>query len=337
VRVTHFGDSHIAADLWTAPIRQGLQSRYGSGGRGFVFAGKPWASYWQSGIANKTAGRWSVAGVRGGVDDGWFGPGGCAMASADGTAAITVGRAEGHPPFASADVHFLAQPTGGCMEIRADGKPIKRISTRAPWPRPGFGRVEVEPDTQAVTVHPVMGTGEVRLFGISLDNPRGLAWDALGLNGARATRLLKTDPIGFQAGVERMAPTMVVLSFGANELYDDDLNPGTYAADQERVMQRLKAAAPQADCLLTGPPDMLRKRQTPALMATVYQIQREVAARHGCAFWDAQAAMGGPGAIRFWRRKRLAGGDFVHLTRAGYVQLGEALLAALIEAKSARR
>lgn len=337
MRVTHFGDSHIAADLWTAPIRKGLQSRFGAGGRGFIFAGKPWASYWQSGIANKTAGRWSVAGVRGGVDDGWFGPGGCAMASVDGTAAITVGRAEGHPPFASADVHFLAQPGGGCFEIRADGKPIQRVSTRAPWPRPGFGRVEVEPDTQAITVHPVLGTGEVRLFGVSLDNPQGLTWDALGLNGARATRLLKADPIGFQQGVERLAPTLVVLSFGANELYDADLDPNTYANQQEQVMQRLKAAAPQADCLITGPPDMLRKRETPVHMARVYQIQRQVAARHGCAFWDTQAAMGGRGAIRDWRRKRLAGGDFVHLTRAGYVQLGEALLAALIEAKAGRR
>lgn len=337
VRVTHFGDSHIAADLWTAPIRAGLQGRYGDGGRGFVLAGKPWASYWQSGIANKTEGHWSVAGVRGGVDDGWFGPGGCAMASADAAAAIVVGRAQGYAPFATADIHYLAQPQGGCMEVRVDGRVVRRQSTRGPWAAPGFIRIEVEPDAKSVSVRPILGTGEVRVFGVSLDNPRGLAWDALGLNGARATRLLKTDPIGFAGALQRMDPTLVVLSFGANELFDDHLDAGVYAADQERVMQRLKQAAPGADCLVTGPPDMLRARQTPALMGAVYQIQRDLAGRHGCAFWDTQRAMGGAGAIRDWRRKRLAGGDFVHLTRAGYVQIGEALLAAILEAKAARR
>ncbi|MGK0360835.1 MAG: lysophospholipase L1-like esterase [Bradymonadia bacterium] len=337
VRVTHFGDSHIAADLWTAPIRAGLQDRYGDGGRGFVLAGKPWASYWQSGIANSTTGDWSVAGIKGGVDDGWFGPGGCAMASADGEASVTVGRAEGHAAFAAADIHFMAQPEGGCMEVRVDGKSVGRHSTRGPWAAPGFVRIEVEPDAQAVSIHPVLGTGEVRVFGVSLDNTRGLAWDALGLNGARATRLLKTDPIGFAGALQRMDPTLIVLSFGANELFDEQLDAGVYATDQERVMQRLKQAAPGADCLITGPPDMLRARQTPALMGEVYQIQRDLAARHGCAFWDTQGAMGGVGAIRGWRRKRLAGGDFVHLTRAGYVQIGEALLAAILEAKVARR
>lgn len=337
VRVTHFGDSHIAADLWTAPIRAGLQARFGDGGRGFVLAGKPWASYWQAGIANDTSGRWAVTGIKGGLDDGLFGPGSCAVASADPTAALVIGRAKGAAGFAAVDLHFLAQPMGGCFEIRVDGKPVGRFSSRAPWPRPDFARVEAEPDATAISVHPVFGSGEVRLFGASLDNPRGLAWDALGLNGARATRLLKTDPVVFAQGLQRLDPALVVLSYGANELYDDDLSPQGYATDLEQVMQRLKAAAPSADCLITGPPDMLRQRQTPAMMASVYQMQREAADRHGCAYWDAQRAMGGAGAIRLWRRKGLAGGDFVHLTRAGYEQLGEALLAAILEAKDAQR
>ena len=50
VRITHFGDSHIAADLFTAPIRLGLQARFGNGGRGFLLAGRPWSSYWQDGV-----------------------------------------------------------------------------------------------------------------------------------------------------------------------------------------------------------------------------------------------------------------------------------------------
>ena len=47
---------------------------------------------------------------------------------------------------------------------------------------------------------------------------------------------------------------------------------------------------------------------------------------------DAQAAMGGPGSIRRWKRAGRARGDFVHLTRDGYGALADALFSALMTA-----
>ncbi|MEZ4471903.1 MAG: hypothetical protein R3F60_14140 [bacterium] len=199
VRVTHFGDSHIAADLLTAPIRAGLQARFGDGGRGFVLAGRPWSSYWQDGVRTATEGDWEVAGLRGGLDDGFVGPGGCSMASADPADAVSVATTG---PFVSVDVHYLRQPGGGCVEVRFDDKTVQRISTRGPWPGPGFTRIEAEPGVQRVSLHPA-GGGQVRLFGVSFDAPRGVTWDALGLNGARATRLLTPEPIAFAEGLAR--------------------------------------------------------------------------------------------------------------------------------------
>ena len=159
VRVTHFGDSHIAADLWTAPIRAGLQARFGDGGRGFLLAGRPWSSYWQDGVRTATEGDWDVAGLRGGLDDGWVGPGGCSMASDDPADVVSV-QASG--TFTAVDVHFLRQPAGGCVEVRFDDQPVQRLSTRGPWPAPGFARIEAEPGVQRVSLHPA-GGGELRL------------------------------------------------------------------------------------------------------------------------------------------------------------------------------
>lgn len=328
VRVTHFGDSHIAADQFTGTLRTVFQERFGDGGRGFVLAGKPWRSYWQQGVKTQTSGAWHADGLRGGLDDGLFGPGGCSMRTVDPTASASV---ESHTPFTQLEVHYLRQPRGGCFEVRFDGRPVARISSRGPWIAPGIWRYTVEGDAPTqVSMHHV-GDGETRLLGVSLTRPGGVVWDALGLNGAKATRLLEIEPLAFATWMSALAPKLIVLSYGANELFDDNLDPTRYADALDRVLTRVRAATPGADCLMTGPPDMLKHGQALPLADSVYSIQRALADAHGCAFWDARAAMGGPGAIRKWRRQGLARRDFVHFKPDGYAKLGQALATALFD------
>ncbi|MCA9547918.1 MAG: hypothetical protein KC613_26115, partial [Myxococcales bacterium] len=121
-----------------------------------------------------------------------------------------------------------------------------------------------------------------------------------------------------------------VLAYGTNEAYSaKDFDLEQYALGLDRVLARVRAAAPGADCLLQGPPDFQRNRRPVPALAQIIAAQRAAADVHGCAFWDTQAAMGGPGAIARWRKARLAAGDRVHLTRDGYTQLGEVWAAAL--------
>ncbi|MCA9538497.1 MAG: SGNH/GDSL hydrolase family protein [Myxococcales bacterium] len=338
VRITHLGDSHIAADLWTGPLRSALQARFGDGGRGFVLAGRPWTSYWQEHALPGIDGPWRVDGLRGGLDDGWFGPGTCSVAADDPDAEVSLSvspKSDAGRGATSVDVHVLRQPGGGCFEVRVDGQPVRRFSTRGPWVEPTFVRVPLPTGTAKVTVHPVAG-GETRLLGLSLEAEQGLLYDALGINGAKANRLLRLDPTGLRDGLRRLDPTLLIISYGTNELFDDDLEPSTYADRLEAVLTALRAAAPDADCLLTGPPDaLIKRRHPPPLIEAVYGIQRALAEAHGCAFWDARSAMGGPGSIRAWRRAGLAQRDFVHFTRDGYRQLAEAFLSALLGAYDA--
>lgn len=329
VRITHFGDSHVAADLWTGPIRAALQARFDDGGRGFVLAGRPWSSYWQKRLDNGAEGRWRVDGFRGGLADGWYGVGGCSMASADPHAAVRARVPEGRARHV--EVHHLRQPGGGCYEVRLDDRPVGRVSTDGPWAAVGFARFELPAGGATVSVHP-LGGREVRLGGLDFGGGRGVIYDALGINGARADRLLGLDPQGFADGLRRLDPALVILSYGTNELFDDDLDPADYGLRIDRVLARLRAAAPAADCLLTGPPDARRRGRPLALMQAVIDAQRALADAHGCAFWDTRAAMGGPDSIRRWRRARLAQRDLVHLTRDGYTRLGEALAGALLHA-----
>ena len=275
-------------------------------------------------------GRWRVDGLRGGLDDGLWAPGGCSLATSD-PAATT--RVESSTPFTELDVHYLRQPGGGCFEVRVGDRRLARVSSRGPWLLTGDRRIEVPAGAKSVELRP-LGGGETRLLGVSFrSGAPGIVYDALGTNGAQARDLLRPDAELLADLLQRLGPNLMVLSYGANELYDENLDPQRYAAGLARVLTRVRRGTSSA-CLLTGPPDMLRDRRQPELGPTLRSTQRTLAAAHGCAYWDAQEAMGGRNSIRAWKRSGRARGDFVHLTRDGYDALGAALLGALSEAYS---
>ena len=45
VRILHYGDSHTAADEWTGELRARFKERFGDGGSGYSFAGRPYRGY----------------------------------------------------------------------------------------------------------------------------------------------------------------------------------------------------------------------------------------------------------------------------------------------------
>jgi lysophospholipase L1-like esterase len=341
VRVTQVGDSHVAADLWSGRLRALIQTRFGDGGRGFVLAGRPWRGSGQNHVRTDMAGPWRVDLKAEGFDDGRLGPSTCGVASADPEATVTVGTAskgELGRAFSLLDVFFVRQANGGCFEVRADdageGVLLGRVGTRGPWPEPDVRRFELSDGPHLVSVRPLASgpDREVRLIGFSLERPEGALWDALGVNGAQARALLKQDPDALSRVLERFASDLLVVSYGTNELYDRHLSLEAYTAQLVAVLRTLRAAAPRADCLVTGPFDLLKGRRAPALTDAVVDVQRAQAAAHGCAFFDARAAMGGPGSIRTWKRQALAQRDGVHLTRGGYERIAELMFAALMQA-----
>ncbi|MBU0550427.1 hypothetical protein KKF91_14485 [Myxococcota bacterium] len=324
VRFTHLGDSHIAADLYSGAVRQALRARYGDAGRGFVHAGRCWRSDVQAETRADTSGAWRADGMREGLDDGYSPLAGCSV-----TAIGWGGRAEIQGQLATAEVFYLQQPRGGAFDLSLDGAWRQRVSTRGPWL--AVKRVALEPvapGRHKVTME-VRDGEEVRLLGVNMTQPGpGIIYDALGVNGARASRQLWDRPAAAAALLEALGTDILILSYGANELYDDHLEIPAYTEGLDALLKRLRPSV--KGCLLTGPPDMLKRGQPIPLTEAVIETQRALADAHGCAFWDARAAMGGPGSVRRWRRLKLAQRDFVHLTRDGYKQLAALLLAALM-------
>ena len=105
----------------------------------------------------------------------------------------------------------------------------------------------------------------------------------------------------------------------------------TYKKLYREGIEKLRAGAPTASCLLIGPLDQgVRERgeiiSKPTLQKLI-RFQREVADEVGCAYWDAQAAMGGDGSFDRWLNNDppLASTDLSHLNGKGRKIIGETL------------
>lgn len=345
--VAHFGDSHTATTSFTAAIRRVLAGRFGDAGPGFLQPGRPWASYDPADVEVGAEGTWTYDRVHGRGDrslgDGRFGLGGWSARTAEPGATLWV---ETEPGAAASvfEVQYLVQPGGGAAELRLDGAVVGRIETAGEAPAVERRRVRTEEGAHRFEVR-VVGDGEVRVLGLGAERSGpGVRWDVLAANGARAEWLLEWDPAVFAEALAGREPDLVILLYGTNEVEDDDLEPDRYAARLSAALARVRAAAPEASCLLVGPPDLSRRERrrwqgTPARLPELIEAQRAAAAEAGCAFFDLFAAMGGRGTMDRWATADPALGarDRVHYTARGYRWLGEALAGALLRAYDARR
>lgn len=353
VRVVHFGDSHVAADLQTGAIRRTLQAELGDGGRGFVSIGEPWKRYMQEGVragamVSFTAewGKWKNGHYEG---DGLYGLGGIRLSTNKRGSALTELR-QAIRAGSSLDLHYLEWPQGGTFEVYVDGARAASVPSKGPRTRSAFQTIPLPAGARSLEVR-ALGNGEVRIFGGAIDAPEyGLVYDAIGRNGARAANMLDWDEAHFAEQLSHRAPQLVVLSFGTNEAGDptpDDVYTGRLQA----LVSRILGAAPEASCMLVGPPD--RATQTVASMPSrreaavgwetmprvleLIALQRRVAEQSGCAFYDQLRAMGGAGTIARWVNETppRAQKDHVHLTRDGYVELGTRFAQDLLRAYAA--
>lgn len=149
-----------------------------------------------------------------------------------------------------------------------------------------------------------------------------------GINGARAKRLREmSEDQGFLNGLTEARPDLIVLAYGTNEVTDGDWTVNSYSRMFVSIINRMRAAAPEASFLIIGPPD----RAVPASggwssarrMADLQEAQRLAAISAGAAFWSEFEAMGGEGSMNRWVSRGLGRFDHVHFTAVGYAKLAD--------------
>ena len=343
VHVLQFGDSHTASDLGVAVVRRALQARFGDGGRGFVSVGKPWKSYVQDGVRGGMTKDFEPLKVKFHKDRTFTGVDGCYGLLGVGITADKAGARAWTDVVAHASHIELAygqDPRGGSFDVFIDGARAGRVATQAPTGSSGWFAFDVADAPHQVELRAV-GDGAVRVFGMTLDRPAaGVVVDALGINGAQVFTPLRWSEAHFAEQLRHASPDLVVLAYGTNEAMEPGLADDTLERRLVDLLGRVERAAPATSCLLLGPPDLARHTKgkddwkTWPRVREIAALERRVADAAGCAFFDQQEAMGGPGAIVAWavEPESRAAGDRIHLTRSGYAQLGAMFAGDLVRA-----
>jgi lysophospholipase L1-like esterase len=318
VHILQFGDSHTASDDWVNAMRIALQTKYGSGGAGFMPTGRPYRGYRHYDVASWSSTGWVSEGAVNQLGDGREGLSGLSISTQLPGRGVTLTAA-----CDRLELFFLRQPGGGQVEFSVDSQPVDTISTDGD-PGPGSYVYTPQPGSHEYELRTV-SRDPVRLLGWAADNRHGVTWETLGINGAQASILLGWDETIFSAQLAERDPALVVLAYGTNEANSRAFDPGEYRAILRSVIARIRKASPVASILMVGPPDC-GARKPLAHLDEVISVQREVAGEMAVAFWDWRQHMGGPGATYLWVRAGLGQGDHIHLTGDGYRLLGKALL-----------
>jgi lysophospholipase L1-like esterase len=331
VRVLWFGDSHTAADFWSDAVREPLQARFGHGGPGLVLVGLKY----RHGLAQLSrSGKWRMIprspAATWPQGDGVLGLAGVGAVPVSEDAVATL-QLSSKAAWADKGLRWsvLYRPTKQTSAFRVHtGDELLAVG-------PGLGRARqsglfaVELANVHVRELELDGfVDEPELFGVIVESQApGLVMDTLGINGARAATPLAWNAEAWIEEVKEREPDLVVLAYGTNEV-GDPAPVSDYRAHYLALLERLRRAAPHAECLLIGPTDRVRKDwsddpRVPGIDAA----QRAVAEEAGCAFFSAFDAMGGVGSLRKWAfgTPQLARRDRVHLLASGYRRLGRGL------------
>lgn len=342
IRILHLGDSHVAADYITGTIRTELQSRLGDAGRGFMAIDQRLEF---GGRRIKRAG-WRRSRI---VDpDGEGEPFGFSGMAIESTRRGARAQFALEPKDHEVTVFFHAHPDGPRLKLFVGKKRIGEINTRAideasrtrTFKLP---RREREGRSAALVLE---ATGEgALLFGLSFaTGSGGILYDAVGPVGADARVYLSLDPDSFAAHLRALAPDLVVIMVGGNDalaLRRSTRTPAEIRSDHEQLISRIREALPNTDCMLWSPMDAGEREgqriKSKTGITEVRRIQKDVATKKGCAFWDMFQAMGGEGSFGRWHAEGIMNDDLVHPRRVAGELLGHLFAKALMNAVSPER
>jgi lysophospholipase L1-like esterase len=332
VVILQIGDSHTANDSFSGRMRELFQARFGDAGLGVLPPGGPSGGYRLARVSVSQEG-WSVVSSNDHDAAGPFGIAGLRQ-HADGSATMTL-TVDDSNELANVEIELLRQPRGGTVFASLQHGSRAAISTNAPTQNAAWQPIPPAPGSRTLDVE-ALGDGPVDMLAWSISRGRpGIVYANLGMVG-------RWDPAIVRQELEHLNPSAIVLSFGTDAGFRDNIDVAAYGKNLAARLRQLHAAAPRAALLVLGPPDAYRRRSKhsaasvacdssewtePPNLDAIRQAERAVAARENAYFWDWQAAMGGPCSMLRWAMTKppMAASDREHLLASGYRASADAL------------
>ncbi|MGB1013862.1 MAG: GDSL-type esterase/lipase family protein [Nannocystaceae bacterium] len=346
-RVVHLGASMIGSDDLTSVLREKFQTRFGDGGAGLVLMARYMSNYIHRWVKLNASGWGDCYIAYLCLKDGHYGLGGAAFwpSGSRATTKISTRKHELGDEVSKFEVWYADTPHGGKIDIRVDGGEKTVLDTKADTLTDRYHALDVEQGAHTIEVT-ARGGKRTRAYGVVLetDGP-GIVWDQFSMLGAFTKRLHGYNPEHIKGQIAHRDPDLIAFTYGGNDLRrvaNKKLTKEKYTEEYLTGIRRVQAGKPEASCLVIGITDRgksLTFTILPEHVQTIVDGQREAAKQAGCAFFDTYTAMGGPGSLKAWMKKRppLAAKDLKHLNHAGREIFGGWLYDAIVAGYVAHR
>lgn len=336
VRILWFGDSHTAADYLPNSVRKLLAQKVSLGGPGYVNLGIP---NFRHGLARA----WSEGSLelfphppsrRTREDDGVFGLGGTRVSLRDPSAYITAKAVLGGKPVPMTfELAYRLTSDSDVLRVTLGERRVE-LTPSSTSPAADGLRWEVLTAPSDATMEVRALHGKPQLFGVVLETQKaGLVIDTLGVNGARFGTFLAREEHSLALHVARRRPALFVVAYGTNEVFDPE-PVERHARKLEQVIERLKQAAPAAECVVIGPTDAGKGGEaTRQRVVALDAAERTTAAQKACSYFSPYELMVSEGGFDAWAHQDppLSLSDGIHLTARGYARLGDAIYKQLLQ------
>jgi len=260
VHILQIGDSHTAGDAITGAWRDLLQARYGSGGRGVMPPGRPFAGYNPRGVSVDMSAGWTVSSIFGaGSRDprGALGLSGFSITSTGEGARIGMTTAATET-FTRFTLCAIAEPGAGALAISIGGR-TERMELGALISRPECKEMRFDSPQAAVSV--VVEGGPVTITSwASFRDRGGVALSNVGVVGSQLVHFSRNSDAVLAEEFRSYDPDLIVLAFGTNEGFAPRVNAQEYEITLRSQIGRIRRLAGRVPILLLGAPDALTRR-----------------------------------------------------------------------------
>lgn len=328
LKVIHFGDSHVQADIFTHEIRTRLQGVFGVGGRGMVFPYAAARTHPGSDYTTSFTGIWESAKNVQFQPKLDLGISGVSIRTFDKKATFTIRFAPNPQHANNTLIKIYRKYSENSFDLKIlPGGPQQSaiyVNTKLNPDKP-YVEVELPRATDHLTFYIYASEKNQTFFechGISFETPEnhGVLYHSVGINGAGFLSILRQNLMDQQ--IAEMQPDILVIDLGGNDYYAG-INEPMYEYNLRAIINRFKNAAPNATIIISCSHDLYRGGLSIPEVAKAQAIAKRVAFDSQCVFFDYYNVSGGRYSMLQWQKNNLCQWDRVHLNFPGYKLRGE--------------
>jgi len=175
------------------------------------------------------------------------------------------------------------------------------------------------------------------IYGLSFDPVAGVQFDNYGLRGHSGDGLMSIQNDFLKAQFIKLNNKLVILQFGGNvtPYVKNEASLNNIKNSYDRLYAHFRKAMPDASVLVIGVNDVARSvggtYASYPMVSRIRDVQKEVALKNGCAFFDLYQLMGGENSVLAWNKKGWASRDGHYSDKGREIVVNELFLAIMGE------